>query len=210
MVALLPLRDADALLKIAFNNGKSSAMKTAYLLALSFAGMLACTTKTVVAPPAPGAPVEEAPVEEETETPAEEATAEPFEQFGAKLGKRDEVDFTALLESPVAYKGKTVITSGVVRQNCNKRGCWMDVRPETDRAALSLTVRFKNYGFFVPLNSRGARVRMEGIVKVTEMTAEEVLHMEEEGATVTGKKADGSAEVVEFTAAGVEMRGRKK
>ena len=57
---------------------------------------------------------------------------------------------------------------------------------------------------------RGARVRMEGIVSVTSMTAEEVQHMEDEGATVPGKKADGSAEVVEFTASGVEMRGRKK
>jgi hypothetical protein len=86
----------------------------------------------------------------------------------------------------------------------------MDVRPEEDRAALSLTVRFLDYGFFVPLNSRGARVRMEGVTEITTMTAAEVKHMEDEGAEVSGKKADGTAEHVEFTASGVEMRGRKK
>jgi hypothetical protein len=183
-------------------------MKSFPVVVLALSGLLACATETKTVAPAVGAPAEEAaPVEETTEPAAED---EPFELFGAKLGEREEVDFEALLADPTTYRGKTVITSGVVRQNCNKRGCWMDVRPETDRAALSLTVRFKDYKFFVPLNSRGARVRMAGIVKVTTMTADEVTHMEAEGATVNGKKADGSAEVIEFTASGVEMRGRKK
>ena len=184
-------------------------MKSSSLVVLLVSGLLACSTEVRTVPGSVGAPSEEgAPVEETTdETPDSE---EPFELFGAKLGDSEEVEFEALIENPTAYRGKKVITSGVVRQNCQKKGCWMDVRPADDRAATSLTVRFKDYGFFVPLNSRGARVRMEGITKVVTMTAEEVKHMEDEGAEVTGKKADGSAEVVEFTASGVELRGRKK
>lgn len=147
------------------------------------------------------------PVATPTETPAE-TPAEPFELFGAELTGSSEVSFEELLAKPKDYAGKKLTTSGVVRQNCLKRGCWMDVRPASDRSALSLTVRFRNYKFFVPLNSRGARVKMEGTLKVRMMTAEEVTHMEEEGATITNKNPDGTAETTEFTAYGVEMRGR--
>lgn len=86
----------------------------------------------------------------------------------------------------------------------------MDVRPEEDRSGASITVRFKNYKFFVPLNARGARVRMEGVTKVSTLSATEVEHLEEEGATIDNKNADGSVDIVEFTATGVEMRGRKQ
>lgn len=145
-------------------------MKSSSLVVLLVSGLLACSTEVRTVPGSVGAPSEEgAPVEETTdETPDSE---EPFELFGAKLGDSEEVEFEALIENPTAYRGKKVITSGVVRQNCQKKGCWMDVRPADDRAATSLTVRFKDYGFFVPLNSRGARVRMEGITKVVTMTA---------------------------------------
>ena len=198
-----------ALLKAVFNSVISPTMKSSSLVVLLVSGLLACATEVRTVPGSVGAPPEEAaPVEETTEeTPANE---EPFELFGDDLGKSEEIPFDALLANPTAYRGKQVITSGVVRQNCQKKGCWMDVRPADDRGATSLTVRFKDYGFFVPLDSRGARVRMEGVTKVTTMTAEEVKHMEDEGAEVSGKRADGSAEVIEFTASGVEMRGRKK
>lgn len=146
------------------------------------------------------------------ETPApEQPAAEPYELFGAELTGAPEVAFEDLIAKPKDYAGKRVVTSGVVRQSCLKRGCWMDVRPESDRSSTaSITVRFRNYKFFVPLNSRGARVKMDGILKVRTMTAEEVLHMEEEGATITNKNPDGTAETAEFTAFGVEMRGRQQ
>jgi len=184
-------------------------MEARHVVVLLFSGLFACGTEVQKGPASVGAPAGEPAAPEETaeETPAVE---EPFELFGDELGNSKVVSFEELLANPTAYRGKKVITSGVVRQNCQKKGCWMDVRPADDRSATSLTVRFKDYGFFVPLNSRGARVRMEGVTKVTSMTAEEVQHMEDEGAEVPGKKADGSAEVIEFTASGVEMRGRKK
>ncbi len=197
------------LLKAIFNNVIQARMESRHLLVLLLTGLLACSSESGKTPATVGAPAGDPSTGEEAadDSPAAE---EPFELFGEELGSSTEVPFAELLANPAVYRGKTVITSGVVRQNCQKKGCWMDVRPEGDRSAASLTVRFKNYGFFVPLNSRGARVRMEGITKVTTMTAEEVAHMEDEGAEVTGKLPDGSAEVIEFTATGVELRGRKK
>ena len=86
----------------------------------------------------------------------------------------------------------------------------MEVRPEDDRGGAAITVRFKDYKFFVPLSSRGAHVAMQGKVLVTTLSAEDVAHMESEGATVAGKLPDGTAKQIQFTATGVEMCGRKK
>lgn len=145
-----------------------------------------------------------------TDTPKTPTPAEKAERFGGKIKSTNQVALAKIVAGPAAFAKQTFVTTGIVRQNCTKRGCWMDVRPEEDRDGASVTVRFKDYGFFVPLDSRGAKVRIEGIVKVTTMSAEQVADMEAEGAVVAGKKADGSAEVIELTASGVEMTGRKK
>jgi hypothetical protein len=197
-------------LKIIFNNAIELAMETRHLVILCLSGLLACTTV-----PAPDSTPVEEPADDKSvvDEPTEQtkpANTEPFELFGEELGTSPEIDLEDLVANPTAYRNKKIITSGVVRQSCQTRGCWMDVRPKDQREATSVTVRFKNYGFFVPLNSRGASVRMEGITEVTTMTADEVKHMEDEGAVISNKKADGSAEIVEFTASGVEMRGRTK
>lgn len=113
-----------------------------------------------------------------------------------------------MVQSPDPYLTKTIESSGVVRANCTKKGCWMEVRPSADVQGAALTVRFKNYGFFVPLDSRGHQVRFQGTVGVQTMTPEQVRDAESEGATVPNKQPDGSAKVVTFIATGVEMRGR--
>ncbi len=154
--------------------------------------------------PAPEATVEQPPAQVE---PA----SDPFELFGAALDPAVEsVAFNLVLATPDAYAKKTIATSGSVRAACEKRGCWMEIRDPGDRASTGLTVRFKNYGFFVPLNSRGADVRIQGVVKVQKMTAAQVKEMEAEGGTVANKQPDGSATAIEFTATGVEMRGRAR
>ena len=65
---------------------------------------------------------------------------------------------------------------------------------------------FKDYGFFVPTDSAGARARVHGIVEVTTVKAGHVKHLEEEGATFSNKAADGTAQEVSLVATGVELR----
>jgi hypothetical protein len=120
------------------------------------------------------------------------------------------VPFSLVLATPEAYAKKIIGTSGSVRAACEKRGCWMEIRDPDDRASAGLTVRFKNYGFFVPLNSRGADVRIQGVVSIQKLSAGQVKEMEAEGGTVANKQPDGTATAIEFTASGVEMRGRAR
>lgn len=86
----------------------------------------------------------------------------------------------------------------------------MEIRPEDDRAGASLTVRFLDYEFFVPLNSRGTTVKLDRRVKVMTLSAAEVEHLEAEGATFGEKRPDGSVRQVEVIASGVGMCGRDR
>lgn len=171
-------------------------------------GSVACSSSEKTPEQTPVTPEPTAPVQEEPSTPAVEE--EKAEVFGAKLNANLELTaFEEITANPDQYKDKTIATEGVVRENCEKRGCWMAVRPAADRNGETIMIRFKDYKFFVPLDSRGAKVRMNGKLTVTLYTPEQVAELEAEGGSVSNKLPDGSAKVTLFIATGVEMRGRK-
>ena len=197
-------------------------MKTLSLVAFAAAFGLACgTSSTSSTGPAPGS--ESTPTGEPSgeatptgEVPVVGACAanpeEKPETFGAKLAAKDRqlTPLADIAKDPEAFADKKILMTGVVRASCLKKGCWMEVRPVEDRAGDSLTVRFEDYGFFVPLNSKGATVTLDGVVTINKLTATEVEHLEAEGATFGSKNADGSVTQVEITASGVEMCGRDR
>lgn len=183
-------------------------------------GLLGCGNE--VGPGTAPTVAAEAPAADEAE-PAPSATTEASspacaafpgekpETFGAALAASGAlVPLSDIAADPEAFAGKRVRTTGVVRASCLKRGCWMEVRPETERDGASITVRFKDYAFFVPLDSRGAHVAVDGRVVVRTLSRLEVEHLEEEGADVAGKLPDGTAKQIQVTATGVEMCGRKR
>jgi uncharacterized protein DUF4920 len=120
------------------------------------------------------------------------------------------VSLSELLAKGESYKDKVVTTEGMVRQVCQKRGCWAEIRPQEARESETMRVTFFGYAFFMPKDSRGAKVKVQGTVSVKLLTAEEVEHLEGEGGTVQNKKPDGTAIAMQFIAKGVEMRGRTK
>ena len=63
-------------------------------------------------------------------------------------------------------------------------------------------VTFKDYGFFVPTDSAGARARIQGTVEVTELSAAEAEHLSSEGGSV----GPGAQREVRLVASGVELR----
>ena len=74
-----------------------------------------------------------------------------------------------------------------------------------DGKSPGVRVTFKDYGFFVPVDSAGAQARVEGTVKVTELSEETARHYASEGAVVPRGK-DGKAREVQLVALGVELR----
>jgi len=73
---------------------------------------------------------------------------------------------------------------------CKKKGCWMALELP---GAESTFVKFKDYGFFVPLNATGEEAIVSGKAFVTETSVEELKHYAKDG----GKSQAEIAKIIE-------------
>jgi hypothetical protein len=126
-------------------------------------------------------------------------------RYGAAISGGESVKLSTLLEEPQKYTDKSVIIEAEVRRACSRKGCWMELAESSDTSAPGCRVTFKDYGFFVPLDSAGAHARVQGSVAVETVAASYVKHLEEEGARFARKNADGTADEVRLVATGVEL-----
>ncbi len=124
---------------------------------------------------------------------------------GAAIQGKASVALKDVLAAPDKHAGKALVVEGTVRKVCQTAGCWMELA-ESDKAdAAGMRVTFKDFGFFVPTNSAGAKAKVEGTVQVTQLTDEQAKHLEAEGGKVA-RGADGKAREVRLVATGVELR----
>lgn len=113
------------------------------------------------------------------------------------------VPLATVLESPDDFSKTAVVVEGVVTTACDRKGCWMQLAAAKE-GAQTVRVTFKDYAFFVPLDSKGYNARAEGVVSVKKLTKRDADHLEEEGAKLK-RNADGTANEVSFVASGVEL-----
>jgi hypothetical protein len=173
-------------------------MSRASLLALC--GLL--VSPSVLADPAPGATDCSA---HEAAAPATQAATAKVTTYGATLSTAERLTLTDIISRADKLGDKTVMVEGHVRKACTRKGCWMELAESAEPNAQGLRVTFKDYGFFVPLDSAGSRARIQGVVKVKVVSKGDVAHLESEGAKFTSKAPDGTAREVQFVATGVEM-----
>lgn len=96
-----------------------------------------------------------------------------------------------------------VTFTSTIKEVCQKKGCWMQVDLDEEKSSF---VRFKDYGFFAPMNAGGHEVVMQGKAFVSVVSIDELKHYakdagksEEEIAAITEPKvtyafeADGIA-----------------
>ena len=123
---------------------------------------------------------------------------------GAAISKDSKtVPLAQVMETPQDFTKEPIVVEGLVETACQNKGCWMQVVPETGKAGMRVT--FKDYGFFVPKDSKGRSARMEGVVTVKTLSKQEADHLAGEGAKLN-RNADGTANEVSFVATGVELR----
>ena len=145
------------------------------------------------------------PVEPEPAA-AKPVEAQPARQtFGSPLGKSPPANLADVLKSPDKFADQTVTVEGQVRSACTRKGCWMELSESPDASAAGCRVTFKDYGFFVPIDSAGSKARVEAKVESKVVKPSMVQHLEEEGAKFAAKEPDGSAREVRLVATGVEM-----
>lgn len=113
------------------------------------------------------------------------------------------VPLADVLQKPQDFTKDPVVVEGLVETTCQNKGCWMQVVPEAGQSGMRVT--FKDYGFFVPKDSKGMSARMEGMVTVKKLSKQEADHLASEGAKLT-RNEDGTAYEASFVASGVELR----
>lgn len=145
--------------------------------------------------------------EEKKEVEKEVVSA--YNSFGDEISEKDylsSADALAKYKSMKAGDTLNLKFASSINEVCTKKGCWMKL-PAGDTEE-TIMVRFKDYGFFMPLDSKGKDVIVEGKAFVKEVSVDELKHYAEDA----GKSAEEIAKITEpklelaFEANGVLMK----
>ena len=114
-------------------------------------------------------------------SPQESKTVAPSsmgEKFGKDLSDARILPVKDVLDRPEAFEGKTVKLEGTILEVCQAEGCWLTLGEGDSR----ITVNMERHSFFVPKDSSGRHVIVEGKIIRRVMSEEEIEHREAEGA----------------------------
>lgn len=146
-----------------------------FLLALACATGPAAPEATPAASPEAAAPAAAAPE-------AAAAPAAPEAAGNVNLGEAftdtEVVPVDTLVAQAASYDGKPVVLDGVVKEVCQKKGCWHTIA--TADPAVNLMVKDKEYAVFLPRDAAGKHVHVKGTFAVESMPEDEARHYAED------------------------------
>ena len=131
-----------------------------------------------------------------------------YDSFGAEITADKVLTSKEMLASFKTLKAGDTIDvkfASSIKEVCTSKGCWMKLPLSTDTETM---VRFKDYGFFMPLDAKGREVIVAGKAFVKETSVKELQHYAEDA----GKSKEEIAKITtpkkEFTfeASGVLMK----
>lgn len=103
-------------------------------------------------------------------------SSDKYASFGAKITKKGAISKEQMTAKYAKLKaGDTIIVKfrSKINDVCSKKGCWMNLDLAKGEKAF---VRFKDYGFFMPLNSAGSEVIVNGKAFVSVESVAELRH----------------------------------
>ena len=125
-------------------------------------------------------------------------------QFGEAINETNAMEMSALLTKMEAIDSMPAKVVGTVESVCQVKGCWMNIVSEQEGGE-EIFVKFKDYGFFMPLDIAGKKVVMDGYAFREVTSVDELQHYAED----EGKSAEEIAAITEpkeelkFLASGV-------
>lgn len=126
--------------------------------------------------------------------PVISAIEKEYETFGQALDANQEVWTKEAMGKAFDQlkEGDTLRVSftSTIKEVCQKKGCWMQVALDQDKSSF---VRFKDYGFFAPMNAGGHEVVMQGKAFVSVVSIDELKHYAKDA----GKSEDEIAAITE-------------
>lgn len=100
--------------------------------------------------------------------------------FGDSITKEGAVEKELMLknfQNITVNDTLSVKFTATINEVCQKKGCWMKLDLGNESEAF---VKFKDYAFFMPFNSAGQEVTVEGKAFVSEVSVEEQRHYAED------------------------------
>ena len=114
--------------------------------------------------------------------------------YGEKIDANGAISYDDLLAKlETADSLDNIKVTGTIDGVCQAKGCWMNIVSNTDKSKESMFVKFKDYGFFMPLDASGSTAIMEGKAYKEETSVEELRHYAED----EGKSAEEIATITE-------------
>lgn len=139
---------------------------------------------------------------------AKQQIASNYDTFGDIITEKDALSSSDMLSKFNDLKvGDTlnIKFASKINEVCSKKGCWMKLPLDNETETM---VRFKDYAFFMPLDSKDREVIVEGKAFVKEVSVDELRHYAEDA----GKSKEEIAKITEpkrefsFEANGVLMK----
>lgn len=100
-----------------------------------------------------------------------------YEVFGAEVDTWDTaIELSELINAPEDFTDKVITIETEIAEVCEKKGCFFVANAGSESARIT----FKDYGFFIPTDSKGKTVKLIGNFEVKELTEEEAKHYAED------------------------------
>ena len=129
--------------------------------------------------------------------------------YGEKIDAKGAQSLDQVISELASTEEVETKIKGTVVSVCKKKGCWMNVQSETGE---EIFVKFKDYGFFMPLECEGQEVVMRGKAYSEVTSVDELRHYAED----EGKSEDEINKITEpltelkFMSDGVVLFAPKK
>jgi hypothetical protein len=135
-----------------------------------------------------------------------------YASFGDSINVENAIDANNLLQKYQTLKDGDTINvkvKGIIKDVCQKKGCWVTLQLQD---SLETFVKFKDYGFFMPLNASGSTAILNGKAFITTETVESLRHYaKDDGKSQAENDAITKPEVTySFLADGVLLEKSKK
>ncbi|NQY99877.1 MAG: DUF4920 domain-containing protein [Bdellovibrionales bacterium] len=102
----------------------------------------------------------------------------PF--YGDEIKSESATSLDSVLKDYAKYEKSSLVMEANVEKVCAAKGCWMTLQG-SDK---TFRVKFKDYGFFVPMTLVGKKVWVEGMMNRKEISVKDTKHyLEDAGAT---------------------------
>jgi hypothetical protein len=175
----------------------TSSMKYLYVLLLAVA-LAACSADT----PQTGKSADTAAGHVSTSATS---AAAPDDTFGGTITipRTNSVTVSDAIKKTQLH-AKPILVRGTINDVCQRRGCWLMVTDGVEE----MRVTFKDYAFFVPTDSDGRNVFIEGVVTEEEISEGAAKHYASESMTADSASVDaikGPQKIVTMVASAVAI-----